>query len=275
MPPLAFPWRPQSLIDVGDSADTSMGTTEVITDAGRAYLKPMGNRQGPHPLAAEWVATHLARWFGLPTFDVAVLVLGESDCFPLPRGARAAPGPAFISRAAPGAPWDRSEGQLDALVNPEDITRLVVFDTWTLNCDRHPPDLAMRKPNYDNVFLSTEDLEPGRLRLMAMDNGHCFTCGRDLVARNLNAIERMQDDRVYGLFPQFASRVRADIVAECRQRLREVTPEMVAQVMDGVPPQWEVAAEGLKALGDLICRRAAFVADRINQQLAPLLGERA
>jgi len=31
--------------------------------------------QGPHPLACEWVATQLARWFGLPTFDYSLLAI--------------------------------------------------------------------------------------------------------------------------------------------------------------------------------------------------------
>ena len=60
-------WTPTRLREVAGSADTSTGVTEVATDAGRAYLKPMGNRQGPHVLATDWVGTHLAKWFGLST----------------------------------------------------------------------------------------------------------------------------------------------------------------------------------------------------------------
>lgn len=125
-------WNPTELLEVADSADTSTGVTEVTTDAGRAYIKPMGNRQGPHVLATDWVGTHLARWLGLSTFDIAVLRLKADDSFPLPRGYRAEPGPAFASRALLGESWGKSLEQLDLLVNPEDITRLVVFDTWTL-----------------------------------------------------------------------------------------------------------------------------------------------
>jgi hypothetical protein len=40
-------WRPTKLLAVAGSVDSSTGATEVDTDAGRAYLKPMGNRQGP------------------------------------------------------------------------------------------------------------------------------------------------------------------------------------------------------------------------------------
>lgn len=73
--------------------------------------------------------------------------------FDLPRRAKAQPGPAFAAKAMPGDPWGRSSLPLDFLVNHDDITRLVVFDTWTLNCDRHYHDVTVRKPNYDNVYL--------------------------------------------------------------------------------------------------------------------------
>jgi hypothetical protein len=36
------------------------------------------------------------------------------------------------------------------------IPRLVVFDTWTLNWDRCPPDGDTRRINYGNVFLTSE-----------------------------------------------------------------------------------------------------------------------
>ena len=88
-------WKPTRLMEVAGSADTSTGATEVTTDAGRAYIKPMGNRQGPHVLATDWVGTHLARWFGLSTFEIAILTLDDDDVFDLPRGAKAMPGPAF------------------------------------------------------------------------------------------------------------------------------------------------------------------------------------
>src|SRR5947199_9403952 len=118
-------WSPMRVIDVGESADTSTGVVEVTTNAGKAYLKPMGNRQGPHVLATDWVGTHLAKWFGLSTFDIAILYLGDSDCFPLPRNNRAAPGPALASRAVKGFVWGESSGELDDVVNPDAVTRLV------------------------------------------------------------------------------------------------------------------------------------------------------
>lgn len=262
---LHTPWQPTSLVQVGDSRDSSTGTTEVLTDAGPAYIKPMGNRQGPHVLATDWVGTHLAKWFGLSTFDIAILELGESDLFPLPRGYRAAVGPALASRAVGGFPWGESAAELDDLVNPEDVTRLVVFDTWTLNCDRHFPDPTARKPNYDNVFLMTEGVEAGKTRLLAMDHGLCFIrSGEDLTVR-VSHIDKVQDTRVYGLFPAFAGRLRANIIDDCVRRLRTVTNELVASIVTTIPLQWEVTPAARSALAELISRRAHFVADNIGQ----------
>lgn len=72
-PPTPKRWPPTTFLRHEDELDTSMGTARIVTDAGPAYIKAMGNRQGPHPLACEWVATHLAKWFGLTTFDFAIM----------------------------------------------------------------------------------------------------------------------------------------------------------------------------------------------------------
>ena len=270
-------WQPRRLLEVAGSVDTSTGATEVNTDAGRAYLKPMGNRQGPHVLATDWVGTHLAKWFGLSTFDIAILTLDADDSFPLPRGYTAQPGPAFATRALPGEPWGQSGLQLNLLVNPEDIGRLVVFDTWTLNCDRHHFDLTVRKPNPDNVFLSSEGVETGKRRLIAMDHGLCFIrSGEDLTPK-LTQIAKIQDNHVYGLFPEFRKRLRPSTIEDCASRLREMDASTADAMIESVPREWEVSQDARNAWSELICRRATFVADHIRSwidQAAPGLGEK-
>ena len=268
-------WKPTRLMEVAGSADTSTGATEVITDAGRAYIKPMGNRQGPHVLATDWVGTHLAKWFGLSTFDIAILTLKSDNVFPLPKGYTAQPGPAFAAKAMAGDPWGKSGLQLDHLVNPEDIIRLIVFDTWTLNCDRHHHDLTVRKPNYDNVYLSKEAVEPGWRRLIAMDHGLCFIrSGEDLTPK-LARIDKVQDDRVYGLFPEFRELLREDIIASCVARLREMDAATADAMIATVPVEWEVSKEARKAWSELIYRRASIVADYVHvwiNKAAPWFG---
>lgn len=54
-------WRPTKLEFVGKGIETSTGVTRVETDAGEAYCKPIGNRQGEQVLACEWACVRLAR----------------------------------------------------------------------------------------------------------------------------------------------------------------------------------------------------------------------
>jgi len=268
-------WHPTRLMEVAGSADTSTGATEVTTDAGRAYIKPMGNRQGPHVLATDWVGTHLAKWFRLSTFDIALLTLRADDTFPLPRGHAAQPGPAFAARALAGGPWGKSGLQLDLLVNPEDITRLVVFDTWTLNCDRHHHDVAVRKPNYDNVYLSSEGVEPGKRRLIAMDHGLCFIRSGEDLTPALSQIGKTKQENVYGLFPEFRGKLREDMIVDCVARLKEMDLATAQAIIETVPTEWEVSKEARNAWGELIYRRAGFVADNVKQWIeavAPWFG---
>ncbi len=258
-------WNPTRILEIAGSADTSTGATEVTTDAGRAYIKPLGNRQGPHVLATDWVGTHLAKWFGLTTFDIAILTLQDDDVFDLPRGAKAAPGPAFAAQAMSGDPWGRSGLQLDVLVNPEDITRMVIFDTWTLNCDRYHPDRSVRRPNYDNVYLSSEGVETGKRWLIAMDHGLCFIrSGEDLTSK-LAHIAKVKDERIYGLFPEFRARLDEDMIEDCLARLHELDVATAAAMIETIPSQWDVSISAREAWNELICHRAVFVAENFQE----------
>src|SRR5438874_1714036 len=116
-------WKPTTFLRFEEALDTSMGTARIVTDAGPGYVKALGNRQGPHPLACELVATQLARWFGLPTFDFGLMQVDATvDEIPFLRGGRAASGTAFVTRAASGHPWGGSADELDCLVNPEAVS---------------------------------------------------------------------------------------------------------------------------------------------------------
>lgn len=261
-------WPPSEFRRFEEAVGSSMSTARIVTDAGPAYIKAMGNPQGPHQLACEYVGTQLAEWFGLATLDYALMVIDASvDEIPLRPGQFAASGPAFVTRAAQGHPWGGSAEELDAVVNPEAITGLVVFDTWTLNPDRHPPDLTARKPNYDNVFLEKIG-ERGKMefRLLAIDHGCCFSGGRDLTPR-IASIDQITDFRLYGLFPGFVQRVRQEHAESAIARLRELREDRVREIVASVPKEWEVDEKTRNAWKELICRRAAFVAENILPQI--------
>jgi hypothetical protein len=200
-PPLSS-WTPTQFEELVEPPfHTSMGTAKVRTNATTGYLKALGNCEGPHHLACELVGTLLADRFGLTVPACAFLDLEEIDCYDLPKGARTRPGPAFISRDVPGRTWGRSRDDLKRLENPEDITRMVVFDNWVRNRDRHPPASMEWKPNPANVYLADTE-RPERYRLYAIDHSQCFDWGRALTT-HLSDIDKIRDDGVYGLFPEF------------------------------------------------------------------------
>jgi hypothetical protein len=263
------PWSPSSIKRFIKAFQTSACTVLVETDLGKGYLKALGNGEGPNILACEWIGTQLAKWFGLSTFDFAMIEVTDIDEIPFHNGNKAQSGRAFITRAESGEPWDGQEKQLTRLCNTEDITRLIVFDTWTLNCDRHSwqGEGANQRPriNWNNVFLS-EEAPQGELQLKAMDHTHCFTCGRE-ITRHVKEIDRIRDGRVFGLFPEFRNYLDREQVKQAAKDLRNLNRSEVVRLTEGLPREWEVKADALDALRDLIVGRAAFVADTIERKL--------
>jgi hypothetical protein len=183
-------------------------------------------------------------------------------------GCHAEPGPAFVSKKEPGEPWSGMERSLESLVNPEDITKLVTFDTWILNADRFPPPGMDRKPNYDNVFLSDRDGIAGKQRLIAMDHTHCLTNGNEITAR-IGTIARVKDRHLYGLFPQFEPYLTAGRAKDAREKFRSVSTTLVAGILRSIPSEWGVNREGLRALYGLLLDRAHFKADEVYDMVLP------
>ena len=261
-------WRPQTIRRFIKSFPTGASVALVKTDQGPGYIKALGAGGGPHLLACEWVGTHLARRLGLPTFDCAIIEVTDLDEIPFHIGGTAKPGPAFITRKERGTTLGKGGRELHQVVNPDDINRLVLFDNWTLNCDRHPPDLNNRKPNRDNVFLSAEEVPRGKYRLKAMDHTHCFTCGRDL-NRSVAFIDRIQESRVYGRFPEFEPFLDKVKMKEAIRDLRAVQREEVEAIVESVPEAWQVVAAVRKALVELITQRARYVSDHLFHLIWP------
>jgi len=138
-------WSPTTFLRFERSLSTSTRVAKVVTDAGDAYLKGLGNPEGPHALACEMVGTQLAHLFGLPTLDSAILqVNADEDEIPLYGGGKVTSGSAYCTREEPGHAWGGDAEELKLLENPQDIVRLVVFDTWVRNRDRHHPDYKIR-----------------------------------------------------------------------------------------------------------------------------------
>ena len=106
--PPSLIWPPTRFDGLRDKpVASSTGAVLVNTDAGPGYLKALGNPEGEHALACEYVGSSLAAWFGLSVPPFAILTLEDADCYPLPKGGKTQPGPAFFSLEVAGRTWER------------------------------------------------------------------------------------------------------------------------------------------------------------------------
>lgn len=127
----------------------------------------------------------------------------------------------------------------EQLDNPQDIPRLVLFDTWVRNRDRHAPPELNRKPNYGNVFFSAESA----------------------LTRRISQIGEVRDPKIYGRFPQFAPYLDPRQLARAAEDLQRLDPNLIARVVAAIPADWDIDIEVRDALRDFLVRRAPFVAE--------------
>jgi hypothetical protein len=271
------PWSPKRIERHERTLESSTRPSIVTTDAGRAYVKSVGNPEGLHALVSELVGSQLADQLGLPTLQFNLIQVDPTQVqIPLdvdeekPWSERtfALHGPGFISREVSASPWSGSGQELDKLINPDDLTRLVLLDTWILNIDRHPrrpPDDSRggRRPNYDNVLL--EDVIHGRKlrsRLLAMDFTHAFAMRQGELRRRYD-IGLVKNEGVYGLFPQFEPFIGEGAAAKACMDLREIVraPARIDEVLGTIPKEWG-ADDGIRlALRSFLLERAAYLVD--------------
>lgn len=256
-------WHPQYIVrQVGEPRQSSTEIVIVETDLGQqGFLKAIGNPAGTHCLASELVGTQLAEWLGLATLDYGLIQVDESlDSIRLYSGGKARTGPAFISRSEPGDTWDGSKSQLRKLVNPDEISRLVVFDTWVMNRDRKSKRMAV----WDNVFLSTRTADKGKLRLIAIDHTHCFAAADSKPELDLRQIEVPGDLSVYGLFPEFRGFLDRAVIRQAARRLGTLERATVEAILGSIPEAWRVGKVIRQRWAEQILARAAWTADQIE-----------
>jgi len=236
----------------------------VETDLGPGYLKAIGNPAGLHCLASEYVATQLAEWLGLSTLDYGIVpVDAELDDIRLYSGRKAQTGPAFITKLEAGDPWDGSPSALRMVVNPEEISKIVVFDTWVLNRDRKSRLMAVT----DNVLLSTSAAPTGQLRLVAIDHTHCFVaeeCGRNV---DLEKLAKPVEPEVFGLFPEFRKYLKRAIIRETCERLGRIESGTVSAIVESIPDEWQINRSIRDRWTEQILERANWTATEIEERV--------
>lgn len=257
-------WQPTEVTRFIKNFNSGAGTIVVQTDADLAYLKALGNPDGPHALVKDLLGTHLAAMLGLPTFDYAVIEVTNLDELPFFRGGNAEPGPAFVTRGEEGAVWDGSKRLLAKIDNPDAISGLVVVDTWLRNTDRYY--LPKTRVNWDNVFFSKESKDDRKLSLRVMDFSHAIQYGGELT-KGVSSITNVRDEDVFGLFPEFRKRLSRDAIRHYASILGGVSRSQIEDAVGLVPYQWHVDSQVRSALASYLIQRARFVAETIESRL--------
>ncbi|HEY5380283.1 MAG TPA: HipA family kinase [Pseudolabrys sp.] len=252
-------WRPNEVKRVIETLRTSTRVAKVATDDGIGFLKGMGNPAGLDSLACELVGTELARWFGLHTPAFSIINVRGIE-IPMDGVGNVLPGPAFISQEVSGATGDGGDAFLSNLQNPDDVSKLVVFDTWIRNGDRYPADEQWKDAvsNRDNIFFKTTG---SKFELTVFDHTHCFT--ESTLGDGLSDTFVLQDDRVYGYFPEFKHYIKAPAVRGAVGRLRQMDRKVALEVVGSIPEEWKVSKVTRERWAEVICERAKMVSEFI------------
>ena len=259
-------WQPTKLTHVVEALTNSTKPLHIATDQGDAIMKAVGNPEGLESLAFELVGTELACWFGLKTPDFAILnLLGIPKTWN--PNFEIEDGYAFLSRYIQAATYDGHGTLLKKLANPDDLARLVVFDTWIRNSDRYPPDTysAEIQPNLDNLMFRRSRRDKAlRYDLIVFDHTHAFSSSG---FEGLHDRQLISDDEVYGFFPPFKQYMSLRAIKSATDQLRKIDASDVKTLLDAVPSGWGVTIELKRKWSDFIYERAQFVAETIEAKI--------
>jgi len=262
-------WQPKSVRRVIRVLETSTRPIECeLDDGAHAFVKVMGNPEGPSALACELIGTGAARLLGLPVFDVAIPEFPKELCGPLEHGLLPQPGRCFATRFVGGISWDGRGALLDALEYPEHIPGLVVIDTWLRNPDRYLVRGGRTRKNLRNVFLREDGVPRGAFRLLAIDHTHVIRQDGELTSQSLT-IDRVHESLVYGLFPEFVNRIDREDLAPFVDRLRRLAlTNEVDDLVQQTPREWLSNGQVRQDLPGFLKRRAIYVATHLEAWLA-------
>ena len=250
-------WHPTKIVEVIDNdLTTSTSPIIVLTDKGTGYFKVLENKEGANALAREFIGTALASWFGLSTFAYCLFDFDGTQEMTLHDGSPVNKGIGFMTRKESGVNWDQTTTMLDKVINIDDITRLVCFDTLVRNTDRYCIHNGKSHLNLTNVFITTSLKK--RPVLKAMDFTHAFPGSLD---NTMDNVKKVCDENIYGLFPQFVGFLKKDIAISACKRLRKLRDKTARRYVEAIPHSWNIGTETREAWIRFIVQRAAFVAN--------------
>lgn len=257
-----FNWQPTLVRRVIETLPTSTRVAKVMTDAGTAFLKGIGNPAGNQSLATELVGAELAVLLGLFVPDFAILELADIQVPMLDHGAMSF-GPSFVSREVKCLTSDGSRHLVGRLTDPGELALLVMFDTWIRNLDRcPPPDYFDPAPRLDNLCYTPDDR---KLKLMIIDHSHCFVDGE--LEQEIGNQEFVDDSRVYGRFPEFEEYLNEQRLRRAADKIVSIDVAAITEIVNSIPMAWGPTQSVRKVWIDQIVARQARVPSMVIGQL--------
>jgi hypothetical protein len=237
---------------------------------GRYYVKGPPGPDGDAMLLREWVGTRLADAFGRQTLHHGVMtdpLDPAMEQIPLFDGSELRSDAVFVTQPEPGLAWEGGPEALRLVGNRASFARLVVFDTWIGNSDRHRP--RPNRPaheNMANVFISTDRNRGRKPRLLAIDHTHIL--GDDSILSKGRDSAYVEDDTIFGLFDDFVPFVRRKDLENSIDDLRDIIFDLALST----PACWGMTREVARSVADFLFARGRFVVrggrDRIMSAVA-------
>lgn len=246
---------------------TSTKPVQVHTDDGLCLVKYLGNKQGREALVGELIGTELACNIGLkvPEFaimDFPLMDLGMGQNNPQQ-------GPAFCSRWISDVMTFSPESSLLSNVRrKEDISKVVVLDTWLRNFDRFmsEADGGASSQNLDNLLFGPDKR---KVEMIVIDHTHIIVDGGfdDQLGDTEIENEILDEEKIYGLFPQFVPYLNHKDVLEAIHLAAAIDRMAVRDLIGTVPDQWGLITGQRDFLEEFIYVRAQRLHEWLPQAL--------
>ena len=144
------------------------------------------------------------------------------------------------------------------------MARLVIFDTWIRNGDRHHPNQDQNPCNRDNLFFRKNG---NKFDLVALDHSHCFV--ESTFDAELGSSGLINDGQVYGLFPEFMPFIDRRSLLKALRRLEDIQMSDIDEIVYSVPASWGLSTVQRDQLATMIFDRSAIIgAIVLNKLLA-------
>lgn len=252
-------WRPTKVLRVVDVKATSTSPLFVETDQGNAVVKYLGNKAGTDALISEYICASLCNIIGVLCPDFAIMKIGDLE---VEAGVTVQGGPAFLSRFVDEA-YQLSPTLLKRLREPEQMTRLIVFDTWVRNSDRyckdHYGDVLVDKP--ENALLIKDKR---KMQLLAIDHSHAL-CD-DSLEDGLGD-SWVNEAEIYGFFPMFAPYLDRAVAYKALEAIRAIDEACIRLICERVPREWGMNQSLTSSLAQCLVARGARLADWLIDEL--------